>query len=40
MKKKSLKNKLEEELDELMDVDEDSDLPISERKTKQKKILK
>ena len=34
------KKKLEDELDEIMEVDEDSDFPVHERYTKEKKILK
>lgn len=37
-KKKSDKSELDKEVDDLYDVDEDSDLPVSEKKTKQKKI--
>ncbi len=37
-KKKNKKTKLEEEVEELYEVDEDSDLPVHEKLTKQKKI--
>ena len=39
-KKKKKKTKLDEEIEELYEVDEDSDLPVHERFTKQKKIRK
>jgi len=35
-----LKKKLEEEVDDLIDVNEDSDLPVTEKKTRQRKVLK
>ncbi len=35
-----LKKKIEDEVDEIVDVDEDSDIPVHEKHTKQKKILK
>jgi hypothetical protein len=38
IKKKKGKTKLEEEVEELYEVDEDSDFPIHEKYTKQKKI--
>ncbi|MBN1544801.1 hypothetical protein JW898_05070 [Candidatus Woesearchaeota archaeon] len=37
-RKKKGKSKLEEEVEELYEVDEDSDLPVHEKLTKQKKI--
>ncbi len=37
-KKKKKKSELEDEIDNLYDVDQDSDIPVSEKKTKQKKI--
>ena len=37
-KKKKKKSELEKEIDDLYEVDEDSDLPISEKRVKQKKI--
>ncbi|MFH1063704.1 MAG: hypothetical protein V1729_01340 [Candidatus Woesearchaeota archaeon] len=37
-KRKKGKTKLEDEVDELYEVDEDSDLPVHEPRTKQKKI--
>lgn len=37
-KRKKKKTKLEDEIEDLYEVDEDSDLPVSEKKTKQKKI--
>ncbi|MFH1606107.1 MAG: hypothetical protein ABIC91_02070 [Nanoarchaeota archaeon] len=33
-----LKKKIRDEVDEIWDFDEDSDLPVTEKKTKQKKI--
>ena len=39
-KKKKKKTKLEEEIEELYEVDEESDLPVHEKFTKQKKIRK
>jgi hypothetical protein len=36
--KKKGKSKLDEEVEELYEVDEDSDLPVHEKFTKQKKI--
>jgi hypothetical protein len=39
-KRKKKKTKLEEEIEETYEVDEDSDLPVHERFTKQKKIRK
>ena len=38
--KKKKKTKLEEDIDESYEVDEDSDLPVHEKFTKQKKIKK
>jgi hypothetical protein len=35
-----LKKRIQEEVDDLLEIDEDSDLPIHERLTKQKKIRK
>lgn len=35
-----LRKKLKDEIEDSMDVDEDSDLPITEKKTRQKKFLK
>ncbi len=32
------KSKLDEEIDDLFDYDEDSDFPLTEKKTKEKKI--
>lgn len=37
-RKKKGKSKLDDEIEDLYEVNEDSDLPISEKKTKQKKI--
>ena len=39
MCEKNLKKKLKEEVEDLMEVHEDSDLPIIEKRTKQKKFL-
>ena len=39
-RKKKKKIKLDEETEELYEVDEDSDLPVHEKFTKQKKIRK
>ena len=39
-RKKKGKSKLDEETEDLYEINEDSDLPISEKKTKQKKIRK
>ena len=39
-KRKKKKTKHEEEIEETYEVDEDSDLPVHERFTKQKKIRK
>ena len=39
-KKKKNKTKLDEEIEELYEVDEDSDLPVHEKFVKQKKIKK
>lgn len=38
LRKKKGKTKLEDEIDELYEVDEDSDYPVHEKLTKQKKI--
>lgn len=38
--KDKLKRKLEKESEELYDVHEDSDIPITEKKTKEKKFKK
>jgi len=35
-----LRKKIEDEVDELVDVNKDSDLPVREKLTKQKKVLK
>lgn len=35
-----LRKELKDEIEDSVDVDEDSDLPITEKKTKQKKFLK
>jgi hypothetical protein len=39
-KKKKGKTKIDEEVEELYEVDEDSDLPVHEKFVKQKKIRK
>ena len=39
-KKKKKKTELDKEVDELYEVDEDSDLPVHEKFVKQKKIRK
>lgn len=39
-KKKKKKTKLDDEIEDLYEVDEDSDLPVHEKFTKQKKIKK
>jgi hypothetical protein len=37
-KRKKKKTELEDEIEDTYEVDEDSDFPVSEKKTKQKKI--
>ena len=39
-KKKKLRKKLEEEAEDLYEVHEDSDIPITEKRVKEKKIKK
>jgi hypothetical protein len=39
-KRKKKKTELEDEIEDLYEVDEDSDLPVHEKHTKQKKIRK